>query len=531
MNNLALQSNRNEFVAPKNFDKLEVDMSISSSRRFNGAFVPRSTAYSSPFGRMFSKLSPWVPPGNNDFEKEQSIKTFAENNMFTDNPSNNDAIPAGYTYFGQFTDHDITFDPTSSLQRQNDPNKIKNFRTPRLDLDNLYGEGPHDEPFMYDQSKQDKNGFTGYLLVGHRKNNDGSVAKPVEDDLPRNDQGRALIGDMRNDENTIVSQLQLAFIKFHNNVMTALDNSDDSHIKDMSSEERFSLAQRLVRWTYQYIVWNDFVKRLIKDETHQSILKRKATPGSKNGTTYSYEGLFYHWKVAPYMPVEFSVAAYRLGHSMVRPGYQVNLSKTFGFGVEVPIFPFGGAKKSLQGFGPLRAEHSLQWDWFLKLKTTRPPFPQASQKIDMKLAKSLFHTPTGPNSTNPLATLNILRNWRMEVPAGSDIARAMGETPIKIDDPIEDCLWVYILKEASVANKGANSGKMLGPVGGRILGEVFAGLLYGDPLSYVRCDPNWTPKEVADLLGHKGPVNNDWELADIIVFASVEKAPFPPHSV
>ena len=501
-------------------------MSFSSSHLLNQASIPRSTFHSSPFGRIFPKLAPWTPPGVNDAAKEAAIKAFSEANMFTDNTLDNDRIPAGYTYFGQFIDHDITFDPTSSLQRQNDPNKLRNFRTPRLDLANLYGEGPHDEPFMYDQSKADADGFTGYLLTGKGREEAPSHKETSEDDLLRNPQGRAIIGDMRNDENTIVSQLQLAFVKFHNRVLTALDASADTNIAAMTSEGRFKHAQQLVRWTYQYVVWNDFTKLIINDSTHASLLKKTSVPGSANGSVLNYEGIFYGWKVSPYIPVEFSVAAYRFGHSMVRPGYQVNLSKTFGFGVEVPIFPFGKSTKSLKGFGFLRPEHTLQWDWFLNLPSTGGPFPQLAQKIDMKLAQSLFHTPAGPGGKNPLATLNIIRNWRMQTPSGSDVARAMGEEPITISDPMEDCLWVYILKEATVANKGANSGKMLGPVGGRIVGEVFAGLLSGDPMSYVRCDPNWTPSEVGNLLGHGAPANGDWELADIIIFAGVDGVPF-----
>lgn len=113
-----------------------------------------------------------------------------------DNPS----VPAGYTYFGQFVDHDITFDPNSLLEKKNDVDALHDFRTPRFDLDSLYGSGPLDEPFQYDQ----REGNRGMLLVG--SNAEG------EPDLPRNAQEVALIGDPRNDENTIVSQIQLAFI-------------------------------------------------------------------------------------------------------------------------------------------------------------------------------------------------------------------------------------------------------------------------------------------------------------------------------
>src|SRR6266545_225547 len=117
-----------------------------------------------------------------------------------DNPD----IPAGFTYFGQFVDHDLTFDPTSKLQRDNDPDALVDFRTPRFDLDALYGRGPDDQPFLYEDD-----GIR--VLIG--KNAAG------ENDLPRNAKARALLGDARNDENLIVSGLALGVLKFHNRVV------------------------------------------------------------------------------------------------------------------------------------------------------------------------------------------------------------------------------------------------------------------------------------------------------------------------
>lgn len=489
-------------------------MSHFQAHHLLGDFVPRSRFYESPFGRIFPKLEPWVPPGGTAEEKEAAVKTFAKDNMFKsaadDAPDDNADIPAGYTYFGQFIDHDLTFDPTSSLQRRNDPDKLRNFRTPRLDLDCVYGEGPHDEPFMFDNNPAlvSADGVGRYFLIGNGQD-PVTGAPTAEPDLPRNAQGRALIGDMRNDENLVVSQLQLSFLKLHNRILGAI-TSGHPETPQPAAEAQFRRAHQLVRWTYQYVVWNDFVKRLIDDKMRDSILEQIKVPGSKHGRITEYAGAFYHWKDAPYIPVEFSVAAYRFGHSMVRPGYQVNLK--IGLGVEKPIFdPAGSGGDDLSGFRFLRPEHTLQWDWFLKFPSSQGQFPQLSQKIDPILARSVFAIPGGPGApTNPLATLNMLRNWRMEVPSGKAVAQAMGETPLEVSD-MEDCLWVYILKEA-----GATGGKMLGPVGGRIVGEVFGGLLAGDPLSYINCDPNWTPAEVTELLGLGKPLSGHWDLAELI---------------
>lgn len=491
-------------------------MSHFRAHHLLGDFVPRSRFYESPFGRLFPKLEPWVPPGKNAEAKEQSVREFAKQNMFKpegkDSPDDNANIPAGYTYFGQFIDHDITFDPTSSLQRQNDPDKLRNFRTPRLDLDCVYGEGPHDEPFMYDHDPklESADGVGRYFLIGHGQD-PASGAFTAEPDLPRNSQGRALIGDMRNDENLIVSQLQLSFLKLHNRILAAITSGDPDAPKP-ATEDQFQKAHQLVRWTYQYVVWNDFVKRLVDAKLHDSILQQYPVPGSKKGKITRYAGAFYRWKEAPYIPVEFSVAAYRFGHSMVRPGYQVNVK--IGVGVEKPIFdPAGPGGDDLAGFRFLRPEHTLQWDWFLKFPSSQGPFPQLSQKIDPTLARSVFAIPGGPGApTNPLASLNMLRNWRMEVPTGRAVAQAMGEVPINVSE-MEDCLWVYILKEAA---QPEFAGETLGPVGGRIIGEVFGGLLAGDPLSYVNCEPNWTPAEVSQLLGLSKPVNGKWDLAELV---------------
>lgn len=467
-----------------------------------GGFIPRSTFYDSPFGRLFAKVAPWVPRGLDDDQREAEIRTFAENEMFkpegADTPDDNPNLPAGYTYFGQFIDHDITFDPTSSLQRMNDPNRLRNFRTPRLDLDCVYGAGPPDQPYLYDTSRVHPDGFAGYFLIGRGAN-------PNEPDLPRNTLGRALIGDMRNDENVIVSQIQLAFLKLHNRILESIVGGSGP-----ANETQFREAQRIVRWFYQYVAWNDFVKRIVGNSLHASVLK-------KDSGIFRLNTLFYKWKQAPYIPVEFSVAAYRFGHSLVRPGYQINLTPTHGFGVERPIFaaPASGIV-DLRGFRPLSESTTLQWDWFLKFPSSSGPFPQASQTIDPILARSVFHIPSGA-TTNPLAFLNIARGWRMELPSGIGVAKAMGVQPLNVDpESPENELWVYILKEADSPLRGADRGQRLGPVGGRIVAEVFAGLLHGDPLSYVSCDPNWTPAS-EDHLPFDAPFNGgDWEFADII---------------
>src|SRR5262252_7660559 len=149
------------------------------------------------FGRMFRSL-PRAHFGSTEAENIANLHKLgdalsAEFDPPKDRKDDEESgIPALYTYLGQFIDHDITFDPASSLQQQNDPDALVDFRTPAFDLDNVYGRGPDDQPYMY-QSAPDNNKFQlGNKISGGKDAN--------ATDLARGPNGRALIGDPRNDE-------------------------------------------------------------------------------------------------------------------------------------------------------------------------------------------------------------------------------------------------------------------------------------------------------------------------------------------
>ena len=219
----------------------------------------------------------------------------------------NPAIDAGYTYFGQFIDHDLTFDPNSSLQKQNDPEGTIDFRSPRFDLDNLYGRGPDDQPYMY--APDGVHFVLGAPLTGNDKD-------PTAKGLPRNgsDPMRAIIGDPRNDENVIVSQLQASMLRFHNLIADIL-TKENPHTT-------FAHIQQTVRWHYQWVVIHDFLPTIVGQAMVDSIL-----PHLKSGKSIHQDKpklTIYSWEKDPFIPVEFSVAAYRFGHSMVRPIYRLN---------------------------------------------------------------------------------------------------------------------------------------------------------------------------------------------------------------
>jgi Animal haem peroxidase len=445
--------------------------------------VPQSPLFEGRFGRMLRTLKPFRPTADEIQFLVEHMRDAA------DAPSrDNPRIPAGYTYLGQFIDHDITFDPMSELQKRNDPDGLVDFRTPRFDLDSLYGSGPFDDPFLYEASRPGTRGLA--LLVG--------VNPPDPDiephDLPRNQQGRALIGDPRNDVHVIISQLHLLFIRFHNKVVDQV-RAEQPRLKDRAL---FDECQDVVRWHYQWMVVHDFLERVAGKETAQSV----RTGGRQ----------YFTWAQDPYMPVEFSAAAYRFGHSMVRPRYDLNRANT-----KIPIFAEAddpGPFDHLGGFRRLPFGWTIDWSLFFKVGHGEP---QPSRKIDTKLSPPLFRLPSGVDpQRHALANLNLRRGRALGLPCGQDVAEAMHVKPMThrelgLQGDLGDRtpLWYYLLREAEVHADGEH----LGPIGGRIVAEVLVGLLEGDPHSYLHQKPGWRPSLPSATAG-------DFTMEDLVRFAS-----------
>jgi hypothetical protein len=453
------------------------------------ALIPGSTFYEGRFGRMFRSLPVFEHPRDelvgiaNQMLEAAEAPGADDDTDLLDNPK----IPAGYTYFGQFIDHDITFDPVSDLQRQNDPDALHDFRTPRFDLDSLYGSGSADQPYLYNHPPLA--GQPAGRDRGTRLNLGTDVGNGR--DLVRNQDGRALIGDPRNDENLIVSQLQVLFIRFHNKVVDHLLATTD-----FAGDTLLKVAQRIVRWHYQWIVVHDFLGHVVGKGVVDDILRtEKYRVAGHDVTIVRPRLLFYRWKEQPFMPVEFSVAAYRFGHSMIRDDYVIN-----NVVPRVPIFSDDlNPLANLNGFRPLPQQWGFDWSFFFQLGAAPTPnHPQFSHKIDTKLARPLLTLP-GVDAPRSLAERNLLRGLAFDLPTGQVVARAMGIEPLSDAQlglgAFPSCkgrapLWFYVLKEAETLQAGAR----LGPVGGRIVAEVLIGLLVGDPLSYVNVAPNWHPK-------------------------------------
>jgi hypothetical protein len=445
-----------------------------------------SALHEGRFGRMFRRLSPMPPYPQDVLEQlaQQMVDEDAPTSGWggTVEPRDNPEIPAGYTYFGQFLDHDITFDPVSSSQRNNDPDALHNFRSPRLDLDSIYGSGPVDEPFQYVRQTR------GLQLLAEPNRNG------VED-LPRNSQDVALIGDPRNDENTIVGQLHLAFIKLHNKL--GAEVLADASVPD---ERKFEVAQQRVRWHYQWAVVHDFIPRVIGPDTFETL-----TSVDANGNVNEVHTNFYRPKNEAYMPVEFSGAAYRYGHSQVRGVYNLNSSVT-----DRPIFipgPLPDELADLRGFRRLPAGWSIDWSLFFPIGGSTP---QPGRLIDSRLVPALSVLPEGGS----LALRNLLKGQILGLPSGQDVAKLLRIEPLSTAElegaPDPTPLWFYILKETE---KRA-AGKHLGPVGGRIVGEVILGLVELDKQSWLNIEPTWTPS-IPDADGD-GKIG----VPDLVSFAS-----------
>lgn len=428
------------------------------------------------YGRLFDELPPLIA----DEAQLWSLGGaggLCDGGLVVDVEGGDDAreVAAGWPFFGQLIAHDITAD-RSLPAHQADAESLRNARRPRIDMEFLYGDGPTGNPYLYDRNDPAR------MLLGI---NDAGLP----DDLPRNAQGVALIGDPRNDSHLVISQLHVAMLKFHNAVVDWL------RAQGTAEDVVFAEAQRLARWHYQWVVLLDFLPGLIGEELTGSLLMHG--PRDFVGER-SYA-----------IPLEFADAAYRYGHSQVRHRYQVNAGSE-----PLPLFP------DFVGFDPVPAAHTVDWAYFFDLPGQPPA--QRAKKIDGRLASSLIELPlalTGDvevEAYHSLAVRDLQRGQGLGLPSGEAVARRMGEQPLTPDELClaasgwqgETPLWLYILREADVRHNG----EQLGPVGGRIVGEVLTTLIDQDPGSFRAAAPGWTPVLPAARPGHFG-------LADLLVFA------------
>jgi len=486
----------------------------------------------------------------------------------TPDPEENLMVPAGYTYFGQFVDHDLTFDIGTSFQ-DSDPSRFRNARSPRFDLDNVYGPGPDAAPYMYEA--------------------DGVHLRTGAGDLPRvvlgrdaagNDiLGRAIIGDPRNDENSIVCNLQMRFIAFHNAVADRLAQQDPT-LKS-NGGNWFKRAQQEVRWTYQVIVVRDFLKRIVKASVLDALDGLRQPDGKELSTRDSAFKLFPPDKRSA-IPLEFAGAAYRYGHSAIRFGYRLSDTAILSiFSLSTDPAVQNDPANSLVGFAPLPPSHVItNWERFFPSPasghasatpgtadpaitpadgSSDPSRLQFSYRIDTTITDPLSNLPPSVAGTGPinLAERNLRRGSVFQLPTGQQVAAALNQPQLAAgsirvraklrEEPVPGTtdtqwvesfltpqqayiqlkasgdpraqafngdldqfltatpLWFYVLAEAqqNIVNWWLARGDQgveftedellhsrdvtvtqLGDVGGRIVAEVFHGLLDADPDSY-----------------------------------------------
>jgi hypothetical protein len=395
------------------------------------------------YGRMFD-----LPPLEDD---ETLLHVIGAAGGFCDGGEGEEdaRVEAGLPFFGQYVAHDLTAD-RSPLREHTDVRALANMRSPRVNLEALYGGGPMGSPYLYQRADPAK------LLHGG-------------EDLPRNQEGIALIGDPRNDVHVFMSQMQLAFIHAHNRLVERLreDGADEA--------ELFEDARRALTWHYQWVIVNDFLPALIGADLVAEVL-------STGPRFYRPDGL-------PFIPVEFADAAYRYGHSQIRQTYAIRPD-----GPRMTVFP------DLMGFEPV-GERVV--DWTMMFDVPARPAAQRAKPIDGKLPRSLIELPqaitgeVGERAYRSLAGRDLQRGHGIGLPSGESVARLIGARVLREDElqleaqgwKTETPLWLYILREAAVGHDGDR----LGEVGGRIIGEVLIGVIALDPESYLAVDPQWRP--------------------------------------
>ncbi|MBX3329685.1 MAG: hypothetical protein KF722_04730 [Nitrospira sp.] len=503
----------------------------------NNLHVTRPNAPRHPddsFSRMFPGLPPYAPPTDEAREQAKrlgvkagiidaldpltdpidSIANPGQNNP--DNPN----MTAGVTFFGQFLDHDLTLALKAPLLEQTHPRRTTNFRTAEFDLDSVYGDGPDGSPELYDTSSGNIKFKVEVIPDSKLVSRKGAPRF----DLPRDPNNNAIIADGRNDENLVISQFHLAMLKFHNAVVDRL--RADPAQPHRSARELFREARRQVQWHYQWIIVNEFLPMTIGQNLTGEILRNGPRFYRVNDRTQ--DSIHRNSRREPLIPVEFAVAAYRFGHSQVRPSYRLNFgaasgSEFFAFIFDDSADPNDLDPNDMRG-GKRAARRFIDWQTFFNFNDGNA---KPNKRIDSKLSSPLMLLPgsRGPapglpnDGVQSLASRNLMRHVNFGIPSGQAIARVMGVqvlTPAQLAELTSfgmeknTPLWYYILKEAEVLEDGLR----LGPVGGRIVGEVFIGLLKADRDSYLVANRNWKPTLPSATPG-------DFKITDLLRFADV----------
>ena len=413
----------------------------------------------------------------------------------------------GYTYFGQFLGHDLTHDATPLSGPYSEPEETPNFRTAAFDLDHVYGEGPAGSPYLYEGEEGAET-----FKIG------ATIPSGYHRDLPIA-HGHLLIGDLqdtRNVDNLLLRQLHVLFLKFHNAAIQQLRTNPEirAAVKSLGRDSLFEHARRLVCWHYQWIIRHDYLPRIVHNDVWH--LRREGT-FRKSGETFS-------------IPIEFSLAAFRFGHSMVRNAYRLNCRKK-----RVTV---GELMALGQRAEPIPDDYLVEWGTFFDGLPTSGPRASSSY-VDTSLSFAMhglsaetIQLANKLEAVDPsnLPVRTLLRGARAQLPSGQEAADALLEQGrIKASDRLtraeleqDSCdrsgsvlrkhglaertpLFYYLLKEAELKAGGLT----LGPLGSQIIFEVIRKAIEADPHSYVSIfGRNWTLPRWRFPSGVQRPVNS-----------------------
>ncbi len=323
-------------------------------------------------------------------------------------------VPAIYTYFGQFVDHDITFETSSfttakllapglaPLPEAQIRDDLKNLRTASLELDSVYGPPAPRDPANHSRMLIGKvtklNGTSVPFKRPPGKGDDNDLPREKRNADPLRDRA-AQIGDPRNDENLIVAQLHLAFLKAHNRLV--------------DQGRTFEEARRLVRQHYQHIVLHDFLKRV-------------ADPAIVDGILTGGNRFYDAWASRSSCRSSSPSPGTASGTPWCRDTYDFNLNfpdATLGL-----LFTFTALSGELGDFDTLPDNWIIQWERFIDAGGGR----NKARKFDTKLAGGLFQlqTVTGeieqPADAANLAVRNLLRGYGLRMPTGQAMAARLG---------------------------------------------------------------------------------------------------------
>ena len=424
-------------------------------------------------------------------------------------------IPAGFTYLGQFVDHDVTLDVSSRLEVDTDATTVPNMRSPVLDLDSVYGRGPVLDPFLYEFPATAPESAIRFALGSNTPVGPGGPGGPAgfggmreqkNFDVPRvlnaldpaKGSKAAIIGDPRNDENLIIVQLHHAMLKFHNAVVARV-------VAEGFAGDIFVEAKKRVIHHYQWAVTHDFLRHVCGQAAVDAAI---ATISAPVGSSFE-------------MPVEFAVAAYRFGHSMVRDRYWVSFK--FPNASLAEVFKFNRVPEL-----PVRSEWVVDFNAFFDTGIAVPVHNKA-QLIDSKLALGLESIPGFSGMMAILASRNLRRGLALGLPSGQGMADFFEVAPLTAVEltsglPAAEVavlesngglllsktpLWYYVLREAAVKE----GGQKLGAVGARIVAETFVRMLKRDANSYLNA-AGFAPNLPSVAPG-------DFTFADLITMAGV----------